>query len=125
MGLPWRRITDPSCTRVPGGARAVPSRSDRRISQPNLSAYEHDRRSPTADTLNRIVVACGYELAAVAGARSIFAPLPRAGWFPDEDVPPPDPGDPPDERPTVTPTTPMARRLRVIAEVLALAEATR
>ena len=95
------------------------------ISQPNLSAYERDRRVPTADTLNRILVACGYELAATAGDRVIHCPLPAAGWFPDDAFPPPEPGDPGDEPPTVTVDTPMAERVRAILAVLELAEGTR
>lgn len=88
------------------------------ISQPNLSAYENDRRVPTADVLNRILVSCGYQLAAVAGERVVTCDLPRGGWFPDEDDPGAMPGDPPDEVPLVTATTPMAERLRVINAVL-------
>lgn len=95
------------------------------ISQPNLSAYERDRRVPSTDTLNRIVVACGYELAAIAGDQTLFCPLPAAGWYPDEDLPPADPNDPPDERPTVTARTPMRERVRAITAVLELADATR
>lgn len=88
------------------------------ISQPNISAIENDRRQPSADTLNRLVVACGYELAAVAGERAVFAPLPKAGWFPDEDLPPALPDDPAHEPPTVGPDTPMAERVRIITAVL-------
>lgn len=55
------------------------------IDQPNLSAYENDRQLPSADMLNKIAVACGYLLEAVAGGRRITCPLPRAGWFPDDD----------------------------------------
>jgi transcriptional regulator with XRE-family HTH domain len=88
------------------------------ISQPNLSAIENDRRMPTVDSLNRIVVACGYELAAVAGPNAIYAPLPKVGWFPDEDRPPRLDDDPPDEAPTVTRDTPMTERVRVINAVL-------
>lgn len=95
------------------------------ISQPNLSAYERDRRAPTLDTLNRLVVACGYELAATDGRRTIHCPLPMAGWFPDEGGPPRDPDDPPDEPPAVTAGTPMADRVRAIMAALELAEATR
>ena len=95
------------------------------IGQPNLSAYERDRRVPTADTLNRIVVACGYELAATDGERVMFCPLPAAAWYPDDDLPPPVPGDPGDEPPTVTADTPMAERVRTILAVLELAEGTR
>jgi transcriptional regulator with XRE-family HTH domain len=59
-------------------------------SQPTLSAYEHDRRVPSADTLNRILVACGYQLAAVAGTHQVRCPLPRGRWFEDDDLPEPD-----------------------------------
>ena len=94
------------------------------ISQPNLSAYERDRREPTLDTLNRLLVACGYELAAADGRHTIYCPLPAARWFPDDDVPPRGPDDPPDEPPTITPETPMAERVQAIVAALELAEAT-
>jgi len=95
------------------------------ISQPNLSAYEHDRRIPTADTLNKLLVACGYQLAAADGARVLYCPLPAAGWFPDEDLPPAAPGDPCDEAPIVTARTPMPDRVRAINAALELADAAR
>ena len=95
------------------------------ISQPNLSAYECDRRVPTADTLNRILVACGYQLAASDGRRTIFAPLPRAGWFPDDDLPPALDGDPGRDEPTVTSETPVEERAGIITAVLRLADAQR
>jgi transcriptional regulator with XRE-family HTH domain/tetratricopeptide (TPR) repeat protein len=88
------------------------------ISQPNISAIENGRRSPSADTLNRLLVACGYELAAVAGERIIHCPLPHAGWFPDDDLPSRLDGDPPDEEPSITPATPMADRVRAVNAVL-------
>lgn len=88
------------------------------LSQPNLSAIEHDRRVPSADTLNRIVVSCGFELAAVAGGATVFCPLPRGGWFPDEDDPGPVEGDPPDEAPALRPGAPIGERLRVIEAAL-------
>ena len=88
------------------------------LSQPNLSAIEHDRRVPSADTLNRIVVSCGFELAAVAGGSAVFCPLPRGGWFPDEDDPGPLEGDPRDEAPALPPGAPMEQRLQVIEAVL-------
>ena len=88
------------------------------VSQPNISAIEHNRRLPSADTLNRLVVSCGYELAAVAGDRVIYAPLPTVGWFPDEDLPPVLPDDPIDEPPTVGPDTPLADRVRIVTAVL-------
>lgn len=92
------------------------------IPQPNISAIEHDRRLPSADSLNRLLVACGFELAAVAGERRIHCPLPEVGWFPDEGLPLPDPHDPPDEEPTVGPGTPIEDRLRVITAVLEAAD---
>lgn len=88
------------------------------IGQPNISAIENNRRLPSADTLNRLVVACGYELAAVAGDRAVYAPLPAGGWFPDEDLPPALPDDPIDEQPTVGPDTPLADRVRIVMAVL-------
>ena len=88
------------------------------ISQPNISAIERDRRRPSADTLNRLVVSCGYQLAAVAGDQVVACPLPRAGWFPDEDLPARLPGDPPAEDPVVTPSTPEALRARIVTDVL-------
>lgn len=94
------------------------------ISQPNLSAYERDRRLPTIDTLNRLVVACGYVLVAQAGTRSVACPLPRVGWFPDDDNPPRLPGDPADEPPTVDASTSLDDRADVITAVLELASAS-
>lgn len=88
------------------------------IPQPNISAIERDRRLPSADSLNRLLVACGFELAAVAGEKVIHCPLPEVGWFPDEGLPPPEPGDPGDEVPVVGPDTPIEERLRVITAVL-------
>lgn len=86
------------------------------ITQSNLSAIENDRRLPTIDTLNRIVVACGYELAAVAGNRTIYAPI---GDNP-EDATPRLPGDPPDEAPVVGRGTPMEARVNVINGLLGI-----
>jgi transcriptional regulator with XRE-family HTH domain len=88
------------------------------VDQPNISAIENDRRSPSAETLNRLLVACGYELTAIAGERRVYAPLPAVGWFPDEDLPPALPDDPADEPPTVRPDTSMAERARIVTAVL-------
>ncbi|MGH9179532.1 MAG: helix-turn-helix domain-containing protein [Acidimicrobiales bacterium] len=52
------------------------------VRQSNISAIEAGRRVPTADTLNRLVVACGFELAATAGDRVIYCPFPVPGGFP-------------------------------------------
>lgn len=93
------------------------------ISQPNLSAYENDRRMPSLDIANRILVACGYGLVADGGSRQIDAPLPKAGWFPDEDFPPRLPDDPDDipYRPRSSPS--VAERAAAVWDVLELAEA--
>lgn len=88
------------------------------VSQPNLSAYENGHRVPTADTLNRIVVVCGYLLSATAGHRRVTCAVPRISWFPDDDDPPTLPDDPIDEPPTVTADTPLDERVRVITALL-------
>jgi transcriptional regulator with XRE-family HTH domain len=95
------------------------------ISQPNLSAYENDRRSPTLDVLNRILVACGYQLVADGGSRSVRCPLPKVGWFPDEDLPPRLPDDPPDEPYRPGPMPSLEQRGSAAWDVLELADAVR
>ena len=92
------------------------------IPQPNISAIERDRRLPSIDSLNRLLVACGFELAAVAGEKVIHCRLPEVGWFPDEGLPGPEPDDPGDETPVVGPDTPMEQRVRVITAVLEAAD---
>ena len=94
------------------------------IDQPNLSAYENDRHSPTLDILNRILVACGYELIAGAGPRQIRCPLPRAGWFPDDDLPQALP-DPDHGHGVATTSLTDEDRGRAAYELLALADAVR
>ena len=92
------------------------------IPQPNISAIERDRRLPSIDSLNRLLVACGFELAAVAGEKVIHCPLPEVGWFPDEGLPGPESGDPGDEAPVLGPDTPIEERVRVITAVLDAAD---
>lgn len=94
------------------------------ISQPNISAIESGRRLPSADTLNRLLVACGFELTATAGARTIYCPLPRREWFPDDELPARLPDDPPDERPALDPDASMEDRVRAITAVLEAVDAT-
>ena len=93
------------------------------LRQSNISAIENDRRLPSADTLNRLLVACGFELAAKAGDRVIYGPLPKAGWFPDDDAPPRTPADPPDRPPTTFASD--EERARALTALLELADATR
>jgi len=96
------------------------------VGQSNISAIENGRRIPSADTLNRLLVACGFELTATAGARMIFCPLPRGGTFPDEDPSArPLPGDPPDERPTLAAGASVYERAQVVTAVLDAVDATR
>ena len=95
------------------------------IQATNISAIENDHRVPSADTLNRLVVACGFELAAVAGECAVFCPLPRAGWFPDEDLPPPAPGDPGDEAPALSPQASPDERAAAVLAVLDATDAVR
>lgn len=88
------------------------------VGQSNISAIENGRRLPSVDTLNRLLVACGFELAADAGDRMIHCGLPRAGWFPDEDLPERVAGDPVDQRPSLAPGAPPEERATVVTAVL-------
>ena len=93
------------------------------VRQSNISAIESGRRIPSADTLNRLLVACGFELTATAGDRRIYCPLPNAGWFPDEDLPARSPADPPDELPALRPGASMDERVRAITALLDASDA--
>jgi len=88
------------------------------VGQSNISAIENGRRVPSADTLNRLLVACGFELTATAGDLKVFCSLPA------EDPSDRAPGDPPDERPTLTPGSSEAERARVVTAVLDAVDAT-
>lgn len=93
------------------------------ISQPNLSAYENGRREPTLDVLNRIVVACGYQLVADGGpSHQLRVPLPKADWFVLDQLPPRLPDDPPEEEAIVPWGTPLPERLDVIHQLQAARE---
>ena len=98
-------------------------------SQPTLSAYEHDHKAPSVDTLNRIAVSCGYFLVARAGARSIACPLPATGWFEDEDLPPPDALEDQlavaERKGRMRHDAPRGRRAELVYELLGLAESQR
>ena len=89
------------------------------IAQANISAIENGRRTPSADTLNRLVVSCGFALSATAGERTIYCELPADLWsrrLPD---------DPPDEPPTMAPDASPAERAELLAAVLDAVDATR
>ena len=89
------------------------------IAQANISAIENGRRTPSADTLNRLVVSCGFALSATAGERTIYCELPEDLWsrrLPD---------DPPDEPPTMAPDASPAERAELLAAVLDAVDATR
>ncbi|HEY5244239.1 MAG TPA: helix-turn-helix transcriptional regulator [Acidimicrobiales bacterium] len=84
------------------------------IKQANVSAYENDRRLPSIDIVNRILVGCGYLLA----AGDITCPLPKVGWFPDDDLPPAEPDDPPESGDPLPYDTPIDERIKMIRAVL-------
>lgn len=93
-----------------------------RVAQSNLSAYERDRRAPSLETLNRLAVACGYQLAATDGARVLYFPLPEVrDWYPP--APARAPGDPPDEAPVLARDATPEERGRALLELLDLADA--
>lgn len=48
------------------------------IEQSNISAIENGRRAPSAETLHRLLFACGFELVARAGPRQLALPPPDA-----------------------------------------------
>lgn len=83
------------------------------LAQSNLSAIENQKRMPSSETLHRLIESCGFQLAAVAGARVISCgPLsaePTAAL----------PVDPP----TITASTPMTERVRALTAVLDASEA--
>ncbi|MDQ6910934.1 MAG: helix-turn-helix domain-containing protein [Actinomycetota bacterium] len=94
------------------------------VRQENISAIESGRRVPSADTLNRLLVACGFELTATAGQRTLYCPLPLQGWFPDEDLPARSSADPPDEQPALASTASIPERARALTAVLEAMDAT-
>jgi len=90
------------------------------VLQSNISAIENGRRIPSADTLNRLLVACGFELAARSAGVTIYCPLPD-----DDPWPAAAAGDPADERPTVPAGASAEERARVLTAVLDAVDATR
>lgn len=89
------------------------------LAQSNLSAIENDRRSPSAETLQRLVESCGFQLAAVAGNRVMVCPSLLEPASPRAD----DRGDGRSSDPMVTSDTPVADRVRVLTAVLDASEA--
>lgn len=85
------------------------------ISQPNLSAYERDRRVPSLDTFNRLLAGCGYQICADGGAQVHHVPLPV-------DCTPRLPDDPPAEPPNVHPDATLEERADAIVEAVEMAE---
>jgi transcriptional regulator with XRE-family HTH domain len=89
------------------------------IAQTNISAIENGRRIPSADTMNRLVVSCGFALAATTGDRTIYCELPEDLWsrrLPD---------DPPDEPPSLAATASPTERAELLEAVLDAVDATR
>lgn len=94
------------------------------IGQPNISAYENDRRTPSLDVFNRLLVSCGYQVAADGGSTVLHLPFPPgAGGYPFDDLPPRLPDDPPDEEPTVPLGATPEERARILTAVLDLSAA--
>lgn len=95
------------------------------IQQPNISAYENDRRVPGLDTFNRLLVACGYQVAADGGRTIVHLPLPPgSGGDPTGDLPPRLPDDPPEEAMTVPFDATPEARADALVSVLELARWT-
>jgi transcriptional regulator with XRE-family HTH domain len=90
------------------------------VLQSNISAIENGRRIPSADTLNRLLVACGFELAATSAGLTIHCPLPD-----DDPWPGGVPADPPDERPSLPAGASATERAQVLTAVLDAVDATR
>jgi transcriptional regulator with XRE-family HTH domain len=80
------------------------------IEQSNISAIEMGRRAPTAETLHRLLLACGFTLEATAGGRRFTIPTPDDAGVIEE------PAEPLD--------VPMATRVRMLSAALDAAEAT-
>lgn len=90
------------------------------VKQSNISAIENERRVPTAATLHRLLFACGYELAAVAGEQVLAFPPPDEFDFAfDDDTT----GDPRSEPRESGSAMPIATRVRLVTAVLDASEA--
>jgi len=98
------------------------------VKQANISAIENNRRQPTTETLHLLLTSCGFELVAMAGARTIPLPPPL-----DDDDPDvlrdlltvnQSAGDPSELAPATDPRTTSDQRSRVLRAVLDASEAT-
>jgi transcriptional regulator with XRE-family HTH domain len=79
------------------------------VEQSNISAIENGRRAPTAETLHRLLLGCGFSLSAAAGSRTFALPAP-------DDIELAEGPSEPDD-------LPMATRVRVLTAALDAAEA--
>lgn len=82
------------------------------VEQSNISAIENGRRSPTAETLHRLLFACGFELVASAGPTELALP-PPARFFDDDD----------DAFGETAEPLPIATKARMLAAALVVSEA--
>lgn len=97
------------------------------IAQANISAIENGRRQPSAETLHRLLAACGYDLVAVSGDERIHLVPPPAPGEPEivsELLAERGPADPFDTPSSVGPDTPVELRARLLVAVLDASEAT-
>ena len=95
------------------------------IKQPNLSAYENDRRLPSIDVVNRIVVSCGYLLRVEGAPGGVVMPFPEGGWLPMEGLPENDPIDPPQTHAGRVRQNPLENRVEIVDQVLTHASLAR
>lgn len=82
------------------------------VAQPNLSAIEHDRRVPTAETLHRLLSACGFALIADDGHDRLVLPWPDSG-----------PESTATEAETIAADTPIVERVRALTAALEASDA--
>lgn len=87
------------------------------VPQPNISAYESGQRIPSGETLHRLIVGCGFNLAAIGPGNRVIV----CDWA-SEPGSTPLPDDPPDEAPTLDPGAPPEVRGRVLYDLLELVD---
>ena len=89
------------------------------VEQANISAIERGHRVPSVSTFHRLLHACGYELTASAGPRTIPCPPPPGNQVVDDLLAATVGREPA----VVTSSTPIATRVQVLNGVLDVAEA--